>query len=52
MKGKTLVIGLILFVIIVVAVIYFAMMAQFKKDENGWEPIDSELHMITENGIY
>ncbi|MFD1205541.1 MULTISPECIES: hypothetical protein [Sporosarcina] len=35
MKGRTLVIGLVLFVLIIVAVIYFAMMAQFEKDESG-----------------
>ncbi|HEX5565256.1 MAG TPA: hypothetical protein VFX34_09850 [Sporosarcina sp.] len=32
MKGKTLVIGLVVFVLAVVAVIYFAMTAQFDKD--------------------
>ncbi|MGG0668338.1 hypothetical protein [Sporosarcina koreensis] len=33
MKGRTLVIGLVVFVLAVVAVIYFAMMAQFDKDQ-------------------
>ncbi|WP_339253308.1 hypothetical protein NSQ43_04290 [Sporosarcina sp. FSL W8-0480] len=32
MKGRTLVIGLVAFVLIIVAVIYFAMTAQFEKD--------------------
>ncbi|MCM3744913.1 hypothetical protein M3193_12240 [Sporosarcina luteola] len=32
MKGRTLVIGLVVFVIAVVAMIYFAMTAQFDKD--------------------
>jgi len=32
MKGRTLVIGLVVFVLAVVAVIYFAMTAQFDKD--------------------
>ncbi|WP_432361890.1 hypothetical protein [Sporosarcina sp. UB5] len=34
MKGRTLVIGLIVFVLVVVAAIYFTMMAQFDKDQS------------------
>ncbi|MDW0117962.1 hypothetical protein QTL97_13540 [Sporosarcina thermotolerans] len=33
MNGRTLVIGLVMFVLIIVAVIYFAMTAQFDKDQ-------------------
>ncbi|MDN4606423.1 hypothetical protein [Sporosarcina highlanderae] len=32
MKGRTLVIGLVVFVLVIVAIIYFAMTAQFEKD--------------------
>jgi hypothetical protein len=39
MKGKHLVIGLVLFVIVVVAAIYFTMTATFKKDIQGAGPV-------------
>ncbi|BAQ09037.1 hypothetical protein OXB_0565 [Bacillus sp. OxB-1] len=38
MKGQHLVIGLVIFVLLVVALLYFAMTSTFKKDENGWQP--------------
>ncbi|MBE1553000.1 hypothetical protein [Sporosarcina limicola] len=49
MKGKHLVIGLILFVIIIVAVIYFSMMAEFKKDEKGMESVVPVIEMMEKN---
>lgn len=39
MKGQHLVIGLVLFVIAIVAAIYFTMTATFKNHDNGMEPI-------------
>jgi hypothetical protein len=39
MKGQHLVIGLVLFVIAVVAAIYFSLMATFNKDESGMESV-------------
>ncbi len=42
MKGQHLVIGLVLFVIAVVAAVYFTMMASFNSVESGMEPV-SEL---------
>ncbi|WP_210470941.1 hypothetical protein [Sporosarcina sp. 6E9] len=39
MKGKHLVIGIVLFVIAIVAAIYFSVMAEYNKDQNGMEPI-------------
>ncbi|WP_172370627.1 hypothetical protein [Sporosarcina jiandibaonis] len=37
MKGKHLVIGIVLFVIVIVAAIYFSVMAEYDKDRNGEE---------------
>ena len=39
MKGKHLVIGLVLFIIVIVAAIYFSIMAEYNKDRNGMEPV-------------
>jgi hypothetical protein len=38
MKGKHLVIGIVLFVIAIIAAIYFSVMAEYNKDRNGMEP--------------
>jgi nitrogen fixation protein FixH len=38
MKGKHLVIGIVLFVIAIIAAIYFSVMAEYNKDWNGMEP--------------
>lgn len=45
MKGSTLVIGLVVFVLIIVAVIYFAMTAQFDKDQRN----DTQVEIIEKN---
>lgn len=50
MKGKHLVIGLVLFIVIVVAAIYFTMMSTFNEDENGMASANSfyEINIIKE----
>ncbi|WP_156450431.1 hypothetical protein [Sporosarcina sp. HYO08] len=47
MKGSHLVIGLVLFVLIVVAVIYFTMMATFDKGETGFESFSTIEYKIS-----
>lgn len=42
MKGKTLVIGLVVFVLAVVAAIYFAVMAEFDRDK----PANSNVEIV------
>ncbi|MGN7386380.1 hypothetical protein [Sporosarcina sp. SAFN-015] len=42
MKGKTLVIGLVVFVLVVVAAIYFAVMAEFDRDK----PADTNVEIV------
>lgn len=42
MKGKTLVIGLVIFVLVVVAAIYFAVMAEFDKDR----PANTDVEIV------
>lgn len=42
MKGRTLVIGLIVFILAVVAVIYFAMMAEFNREK----PADTTVEIV------
>ena len=49
MKGKHLVIGLVLFIIIVVAAIYFTMMSTFNKDENGLASANLVYELSIEN---
>ncbi|WP_203248218.1 hypothetical protein [Sporosarcina beigongshangi] len=39
MKGKQLAIGLVLFIILGIIAIYFAMQATFKKDANSMESV-------------
>ncbi|MEK5036781.1 hypothetical protein [Sporosarcina sp. FSL K6-3457] len=39
MKGKHLAIGMVLFIIAIVAAIYFSVMATFDKGENGMESV-------------
>ncbi len=46
MKGSHLVIGLVLFVIIVVAAIYFMMMATFNHDEKGMDAMRIAVQMF------
>ncbi|WP_342506880.1 hypothetical protein [Sporosarcina sp. FSL K6-2383] len=39
MKGKRLAIGMVLFIIVGIIAIYFAMQATFKKDANSMESV-------------
>ena len=39
MNGKHLVIGLVLFVIVIIAAIYFSITAEYDKDRNGMEQV-------------
>ena len=48
MKGQHLVIGLVLFVIAVVAAVYFSMMASFNSVESGMEPVSK---LVEENQL-
>ena len=51
MKGQHLVIGIVLFVILVVAAIYFAVMAEYNKDENKTETTSISIEIIEDNHI-
>ena len=51
MKGKHLVIGIILFVIVIVAAIYFAVMAEYNKGQNGMEPATTMIEIKEANDI-
>ncbi len=46
MKGKTLVIGLVLFIILAVVAIYFTMKATINNMEDGMEPLVTSIEMI------
>ena len=48
MKGKHLVIGLVLFVIIIVAAIYFTMMSTFYNGGKGMEPVNPLYAVVEE----
>ena len=50
MKGKTLVIGLVLFIIIGVALIYITMTITMNNIENGMAPIVNIVELLTESG--
>ena len=49
MKGQHLVIGIVLFVIVIVAAIYFSVMAEYNKDENGMEPVETIIEIKEES---
>ena len=51
MKGKHLVIGIVLFVIVIVAAIYFSVMATFNNDRNGMEQDETIIEIIEESNI-
>jgi hypothetical protein len=51
MKGKHLVIGIVLFVIAIIAAIYFSVMAEYNKDRNGMEPVATIVEITEENHI-
>ncbi len=46
MKGQHLVIGLVLFLIVIVASICFALITTFNKGEQGMEPIISVVEVV------
>ncbi len=48
MKGKNLVIGLVLFILLSIVAVYFAMQATINNMENGMEPIVTVVKMIDE----
>lgn len=51
MKGQHLVIGIVLFVIVIVAAIYFSVMAEYNKDRNGMEPTETIIEIIEDSNI-
>ena len=51
MKGQHLVIGIVLFVIVIIAAIYFSVMAEYNKDENGMEPTNTIIELKEESNI-
>jgi len=48
MKGKTLVIGLVLFIIIGIALIYITMKITMNNIENGMAPVVNIVELLTE----
>ena len=51
MKGQHLVIGIVLFIILIVAAIYFTVMATFNKDQNGLEPTETIIEIKEDSNI-
>ena len=51
MKGQHLVIGIVLFVILIVAAIYFSVMAEYNKDQNGMEPTETIIEIIEDSNM-
>ncbi|WP_188006784.1 Flp pilus assembly protein CpaB [Sporosarcina sp. ANT_H38] len=49
MKGKTLVIGLVLFVLLSIVAVYFAMKATINDMENGMAPLVTVFEVIEGN---
>ena len=48
MKGKNLVIGLVLFILLSIVAVYFAMKATINNMENGMAPIVTVVELIEE----
>ena len=48
MKGKTLVIGLVLFILIGIALIYITMTITMNNMENGMAPVVNIVELLTE----
>jgi hypothetical protein len=48
MKGKNLVIGLVLFILLSIVAVYFTMKATINNMENGMAPIVTVVEMIDE----
>ena len=48
MKGKNLVIGLVLFILLSIVAVYFAMKATINKMENGMAPLVTVVELIEE----
>ena len=48
MKGKNLVIGLVLFILLSIVAVYFAMQATINNMENGMAPIVTVVELIDE----
>ncbi len=51
MKGQHLVIGIVLFVIVIVAAIYFTVMATFNNDQNGMEQDETIIEIIEDSNM-
>ena len=50
MKGKNLVIGLVLFIILSIVAVYFAMKVTMNNMENGMAPVLNVVELLTEVG--
>lgn len=50
MKGKNLVIGLVIFILLSIVAVYFAMQATINNMENGMSPIVTVVELLTEVG--
>jgi hypothetical protein len=49
-KGKNLVIGLVIFILLSIVAVYFAMQSTISNMENGMAPIVTVVELLTEVG--